>query len=438
MKTFKKKTTNWTRSIFVNPKINIPKSKNEIIKFISKENNMIVYGNGRSYGDVCLNKKNLIILKNFKKIKTFNKKKGILNAEAGIFLSEIIEVITKKGWFVPVTPGTKFLTLGGMVANNIHGKNLKYNYFIDHIISFQIITLKGKIKTCSSNINSKLYYATIGGLGLTGIITSVKFKLKKIKSTYVTQKKIFSDDINYLSTDLNKYKKYKYIYIWLNSFKKNNMIKNIIFLGNHKNSGGFEYKIKQRRINLFYKIIFSFLNNRIFYRFTTHGYFVLNKIFYKKTTHLDNFFYAQDKYLDWNKLYGKKGFFQFQILLPKNKILKFLDKFYLFCDKNKVYANLIVAKPQMKKRKFLNFYGTGVSLSFDFKFSKKSSYIKKFFLDNAINFGYIFNFSKDMFAKTNHLSNYTEYDLFRKTVKKFNRNKTFNSLLSNRLKLIND
>lgn len=428
--------SNFTRSKFVRPKAHYPKNQNDILNLLNTKKSLLVYGKGKSYGDSCLNKKNIIILKSFNKILSFDIKNGTLNAEAGITLNKIVKLITKKGWFVPVTPGTKYLTLGGMLANNIHGKNIKKNYFVDHVMSFKIITPNGKIKLCTKKKNKNLFFTTIGGLGLTGVILSVKFKLKKIKSTYMSLNKIFNEDTKYLSSNMEKFGKYEYMYIWLDSFPNNNKVKNIIFLGNHSNVKRFDYSTNPKKINFIEKFGFIFFNNYFFYRFVTKFYYFYNKIFNKKIIHMDKYFYAQDKYLDWNLLYGSKGFLQFQILIPNNNISKFLNEFYNFCKIFKVYSNLIVAKPQKKKIKFLNFYGTGFSLSFDFKNSKKSNLIKNFFLKNALKFDYIFNYSKDLYSNISHVPNKYQYNLFKRKLDKINKFKSFNSLLSKRIKII--
>ena len=133
---FKKKLyNNWGRNININPKRFIPQSYNELKKVISKKS-FIVHGNQRSYGDVCLNKDLIVSMKNFNQIKKFEKKSGFIEVESGMLLKDLLPVIIEKGWFIPITPGTKYVSLGGMIANNIHGKNVYKNqikYFVKEI-----------------------------------------------------------------------------------------------------------------------------------------------------------------------------------------------------------------------------------------------------------------------------------------------------------------
>ena len=118
-----KKFNNWGRNIHIIPKRLSPKNYNELKKIINKKS-FIVHGNQRSYGDVCLNKDLMVSMTNFNQIKYFDEKKGIIEVESGMLLRDLLPIIIKKGWFVPVTPGTKYVSFGGMVANNVHEKIL--------------------------------------------------------------------------------------------------------------------------------------------------------------------------------------------------------------------------------------------------------------------------------------------------------------------------
>ena len=148
MKSIIKKVSSWTRFINIKSKIYYPENKNEIIELIKRKKNILVCGNFRSYNDVCLNR-NLLSLKNFNNILNFDQKLGIINIESGCILADMLKVTLGSNWFIPVSPGTKFVTVGGMIANNIHGKRISKNFFSDHVISFKLIMTNGKIIECS-------------------------------------------------------------------------------------------------------------------------------------------------------------------------------------------------------------------------------------------------------------------------------------------------
>ena len=143
---------------------------------------------GRSYGDVALNE-NIVSLKYYKKKLELNEKNGFLKCSSNVTISEINDLIISKGWFLNITPGSKFVSIGGAIANDVHGKNHhKDGSFSDYLEEFDIIKENGEIISCSNKTNTELFYATCGGLGLTGIITNVKIKLLKIRSKNIDVK----------------------------------------------------------------------------------------------------------------------------------------------------------------------------------------------------------------------------------------------------------
>ena len=139
----------WGRNKSVKTNLFYPKNLKDLKNFLINNKHYLPFGNGRSYGDVCLNNKNLISMQKFSKILNFDKKNGIIEVESGKLLADLLPLIIKEKWFMPVTPGSKYISLGGMLANNVHGKNVKKNYFSDYVISFNLINSNGKLVFCS-------------------------------------------------------------------------------------------------------------------------------------------------------------------------------------------------------------------------------------------------------------------------------------------------
>ena len=163
----KKQISGWGKNISSNVNISFPKNLNQLKKKIKK--NCIARGMGRSYGDSSFQRKNTIVLTNLNKIIEFDKKKGVIELEAGISIKEILQNIIPHGWFLPVTPGSKYITIGGMIASDVHGKNHhKIGSFRHQIIEFKIIDKKKNLISCSKKKNINLFNYTIGGMGLTG------------------------------------------------------------------------------------------------------------------------------------------------------------------------------------------------------------------------------------------------------------------------------
>lgn len=428
------KIASWGNYKKVKTNLIYPKDKKSLIKLIKQKKELLTFGNGRSYGDVCLNKKNLISLRNFKRIISFDKKKGIIDVESGILMSELLPIILKNNFFLPVTSGTKFVTLGGMVANNIHGKNVVKNYFSDYIISIKLINNSGKLINCSKKNNKKLFDLTTGGIGLTGTILSVKFKLKKIYSTKLIKKNIYFRNLNNLY-DFDKLKsKYDYSVTWIDSFSSPESIRGIHFFAKHilKKKEDINFKIKKNYINFLHKFVFKIFNNFYLFRFVNIVFFLSHYLNPIKKVQFEKFFYIQDKYYDWNKIYGDEGFVEVHILIPKKKAISFLKSFFEFCKRNKIYSNLIVLKRLKHKKKFINFAGDGLAFSADFTINKNYSDIKSFFLNNAHKYNYIFYTAKDsIFSKKNFKFD-KNFIKFKKEIKKINKNNKISSLLSDR------
>ena len=149
-----KENTNWGKSIKTFPTVYIPNDYKEIKKIINNNKNFIVQGNLRSYGDNGLNNNIVISTQKLKKIIKFDEKKGVVEAESGVLLNDLLKVITLKGWFIPVSPGTKYVSLGGMIANNIHGKNTYKNQIKYYVKKIKLITSNKEI-ICSKKIKKK-------------------------------------------------------------------------------------------------------------------------------------------------------------------------------------------------------------------------------------------------------------------------------------------
>ena len=231
-----------------------------------------------------------------------------------------------------VVPGTSFVTVGGAISNDIHGKNHhnagSFGNFVEEI---EILTSTNSILKCSRNINSELFYATIGGLGLTGLIVSAKIRLKKIESQFIesSTRRFFSFD-EYLELNNLFSSKYEYTVSWVDFqfHKKNNKVRGVYIYGNHMtNSMKKEKKVRNFNFNFPVKLPFSLVNNFTL-RILNEIYFFLNKNKKLKIQHYRSFFFPLDSIKNWNKAYGTKGFFQYQFVVSDDKAKGVLNEIY--------------------------------------------------------------------------------------------------------------
>jgi decaprenylphospho-beta-D-ribofuranose 2-oxidase len=361
----------WGRNNFYKCIIKEPKNLFELKKVIQKK--IIARGLGRSYGDSSIQVNGTILTKELNKIISFDKKKGILNAESGISILEILEKIIPSGWFLPVTPGSKFISLGGMVAADVHGKNHHImGSFRNHINELTIVDGNKKLIKCNKKKNSDLFNYTIGGMGLTGVIYSCEFNLIKITSHLIEQETIKSKNLKETINNIKKSNNFEYNVAWLDSSASKKKIgRSILFRGNHLKKNKAEIKknfLKKKRLT-----IFDIFPNWILNSFTIK---LLNFFFFnlasqgKKTLDIDDYFYQLDKVKNFNILYGKKGFISYQFVVPYKNCEKSIMEVLKILKINKVFSFVSVIKSLGCNDGFLSFGIKGFTLVFDFPIYK--------------------------------------------------------------------
>jgi FAD/FMN-containing dehydrogenase len=282
-------------------------------------NGALPVGMGRSYGDVCLLKDgNLLLTTGMDRLIDFDLETGLLTAEAGITLAQILDFAVPHGFFLPVSPGTKYVTLGGAIANDIHGKNHHgAGTFGRHITQFELVRSDGSRKLCTPTENPDFYAATIGGLGLTGLISWATLRLKPIVSRMIDYEGIQFHGIDEFLDLTNQSKGVEYTVSWVDvTSTGRNFARGIFMQGDHSTKRD-ELKRSSKP-----KLVFPFdapgfaLNHLSVSLFNT-AYF--HKQIHKRVVALQDyepFFYPLDKVLRWNRMYGKRGLLQFQYVIP--------------------------------------------------------------------------------------------------------------------------
>lgn len=279
----------------------------------------LAYGNGRSYGDSCLAASGQVIhTRPLDRLIAADWDRGVLRAESGVTLEQVLDVAVPRGWMLPVTPGTKYVTLGGAVANDVHGKNHHVRgTFGKHVKRFGLERSDGAYFECAPDSKPELFAATIGGLGLTGLITWVEIQLTPIRSSLIDVTSIrFAnlDEFFALSEQLDPLHEYSVAWIDCQS-RGASLGRGIFMVGDHANDGPLE--VERRR-----KITVPFtLPVPLFNRLTLHA---LNEAYYRRHPNAekrsrvsyDAYFYPLDSLLEWNRIYGRAGFQQYQCVVP--------------------------------------------------------------------------------------------------------------------------
>ena len=357
-----------------------PKVKNTVFKFdkkktlrkiINEHGKLIPCGNGRSYGDSALNS-NIVDVRSKNYFIDFNEEIGLLHVQAGVLLSEILESFVSRGWFLKVTPGTKFITVGGAIASDIHGKNHHIEgCFSECIKEFKIMLADGEVVTCSKEATPNLFKATCGGQGLTGIILDAKIYLKKINSQYINQTTIKTKNLKETFEAFEEYQDKPYSVAWIDCLAKDNKIgRCLLMVGGFRDDGKLDYKVKKQK-----SVPFNFpsfvLNNWSVRAFNWLYYRKVKQRISKQIVDIDTFFYPLDAVGHWNRIYGKNGFTQYQFILPKESSYEGLEEILSAISKSGKGSFLAVLKLYGKANdNYLSFPMEGYSLALDFKIEK--------------------------------------------------------------------
>lgn len=280
---------------------------------------MLAFGNGRSYGDVCLNEGgSLLKMRGLDRFIAFDPTSGRLRCEAGVLLSEILSLVVPRGWFLSVTPGTRFVTVGGAIANDVHGKNHHAaGSFGHHVRAFELLRSDGSRRLCSLTENADWFAATVGGLGLTGCIVWAEIQLMPIANTFMcSQSQRFTSLTQFWELNQEAESRWPYTVAWIDCLSAGNgRVRGILSTGAHAPPQAElpPYVERKRRIpftppvSLVNGFSLRLMNSAYYHRPLKKGVVL---------SHYAPYFYPLDGLLQWNRIYGRRGFFQYQCVLP--------------------------------------------------------------------------------------------------------------------------
>lgn len=402
----------------------------------------IPHGNGRCYGDASLSSEVVNTLR-YDKILAFDEVNGIITCQSGLLLSDLLQIIVPRGWFLPVTPGTKFITVGGAVASDVHGKNHHVDgSFSRHVVSMSVLTGTGQTFVCSQSDHPDLFWATCGGMGLTGIVLDVKFRLKRINTAFIRQKQIKARNLDEIMQLFEENSESTYSVAWIDCLKRGKQFgRSILILGEHATVDDVNTKnVLAPKEKALFTIPFYFPS------FALNGFSVkvFNALYYAKNyrktmeniAHYDSFYYPLDSILSWNKIYGKKGFVQYQFVLPletsKNGLIDIMARI----NKRGTGSFLAVLKLFGEQDNLISFPMKGYTLALDFPIRPGLfEFLDE--LDNIVaDYGGRIYLSKDARMKNEIFwSTYPHAHEFREILRRYDPDNCFVSRLSQRLTL---
>lgn len=334
------------------------------------EGSVLAHGLGRSYGDVCLNDGGqLLLTRALDRFIDFDAERGVLRCEAGLSLAEILAFALPGGWFLPVTPGTKFVTVGGAIANDVHGKNHhKVGSFGEHVLSLELLRSDGQRIVCSRSENADWFGATIGGLGLTGLITSAELQLRRVRSAMmdVTTTR-FGRLSEFFELSRASDATHEYTVAWLDCFARGTSLGRGLFMRANHSDGSPQALLSERvrdpRISVPFAPPISAVNpltsrafNSIYYPWSSVG---------ESRQHYEPYFYPLDGIGQWNRMYGPRGFYQYQCVVPSAEAIHELIDVVARSGAAS-FLNVLKAMGPQNSPGWLSFPRPGYTLALDF------------------------------------------------------------------------
>ncbi len=327
---------------------NFPRVRAELLDFRSQHEardileyapNCIPRGLGRSYGDCSLGE-TIISTPGFRRFIHLDAQNGILESESGTSLEQILRVIIPHGWFLPVTPGTSQITLGGAISSDVHGKNHHiHGAFGQHVLDLLLLTPQGQVLVCSRNENPEIFEAVCGGMGLLGLILSARISLMPVESVFIRQKTIPAADLDNLMALFDSHHQSTYTVAWMDCLQSGRHMGRGLFMhGEH--CRGDEARHNElippggKGLSIPFNLPFRALSPTGIKAFNSLYYYRKSRRTGYEFSNIESFFYPLDALYNWNLLYGRKGFLQYQFVLPRStsraglqKILQHINSF---------------------------------------------------------------------------------------------------------------
>lgn len=402
---------------------------------------VIPRGNGRSYGDSSL-QKNVICSRSQHSAYQFDETTGILECDSGVLLSEIINHVLTRGWFLPVTPGTSAITVGGAVAADVHGKNHHHaGCFSEYVEQIYLVTAEGEKITCSKQHNREFFLATCGGMGLTGYISRIRMRLERVPSVCIRQTSIRTHSLAESIEALHDNQHTPYSVAWIDLQKKGDQLgRGIIQLGSFSRNASSDplrgrkplekppIRIPESWPGMFIQKASIFLFNSLWYAINRKS---------TKDVSLVDFMYPLDKIGGWNHLFGKGGFIQYQLIIPEAVTDPAFSELAEILNQSDYICTLAVLKNHGDaNRNYLSFPLKGYSLAMDFKPTTGLRKLLPRLNTLTKTYGGRINLCKDSLMDRELFdAGYPDAHRFRSFRKKHQLLNTFQSLQSDRLEL---
>jgi decaprenylphospho-beta-D-ribofuranose 2-oxidase len=449
----KKHLEGWGRYPVIETECTRPERRSEVLDALADRNGepLLAYGLGRSYGDApLLADGRQVLTRRLDRMLAFDPETGWLRCEAGVSIEDIINTFLPRGWFPPVVPGTQVVTVGGALANNIHGKNHHVaGCWGDHVRRVELLTASGDVVVCDRGNEPELFWATAGGLGLTGLILSMEIQLYPVETPAIEMESIRVENLDEFFEVSKQSKGYTHTVSWIDCVQSGPAMGRGIFMrGRHAPSG---VESKSSFLDSFAdfgsKLVdgrhfeMNWLLNKATIRMFNEAYFRKSpRGMHESIVDYVPFFFPLDAVQNWNYVYGSRGFLQYQMVVPEQEACR--EILQIVSDSG--MASFLAVIKEFGDGQFgdkqhgsLSFPQPGVTLALDFPNYGQPLFDMLDRLDDiVVDVGGRVYLGKDArLSKQNFRKMYPEWEKWKAVRDKWDPERVFQSELSKRLGL---
>ncbi|AVR70610.1 MULTISPECIES: FAD-binding protein [Pseudomonas aeruginosa group] len=306
----------WGRYPRIDATLVSPRSVDELRRRIQLSSGITLRGHGKSYGDSALGE-SIADSRNLDHLQSFGEPTGVLRCEAGTTLADLAATFLPRGWFLPVTPGTAHISVGGAIASDVHGKNHHlHGCFSEFVDSFRLLMADGDLLHCSRNEHPDLFHATCGGMGLTGALVDVTLRLRRVPSAWIDQVTCKANNLEEAFELFEQQAAATYSVAWIDCLANGASLgRSLLMFGEHSSHGGLELP-PRRALAVPLEMPSALLNHYSVRVFNSLYFQRIRQPRVEQRVDYRSFFYPLDGIGDWNRMYGRNGFLQYQFVIP--------------------------------------------------------------------------------------------------------------------------
>ncbi len=431
------KLAGWGQYPIIDAELSSPGNEQQIKDLVAQADTLIPRGLGRSYGDSALAPQVLSCL-DYDYFIGFDAETGLLTCAAGVTLAQILETFVPRGWFLGVTPGTKFVTVAGAIACDVHGKNHHVDgCFSEFVDSFKLLTGDQQILECSREQHADLFHASCGGMGLTGVIIEARIRLKPISSAMIDETTIKTPNLEQTLEQFEINQGTSYSVAWIDCLASGSALgRSLIMLGEHAQRGDLTTH-REGRLTVPFNLPGMLLNSYSITAFNMLYYNRVRKARMERVIHYDPFFYPLDSINHWNRIYGKRGFVQYQFVIPQEDGKAGMKSILKAIADSRKGSFLAVLKAMGKANdNLLSFPMAGYTLALDFKMEDGLDRFLRRLDDMVLEMGGRVYLAKDALLEEKVFQQmYPQWQDFAELRQRYAADTKFNSLQSKRLGL---